>query len=271
MSEFIITATQDCGKWELDSLTLTTEIRTAADDVDEYRKVLHVELHEKIDSMQSLEVQEMTVSTEATLEPVTISGGPVFDPILCPGTNFSSFFLQNQELTPYKEQGCGLVELKTDWVAKTIVDEEDPDSAWEEIDWTGADVEPEHEVYSNVAATTYTSCYSQESTSVFNDYRDNGEEEYRTRVAIIQYYDTDNITSIQKLENTLYRLPSWSLPSVGYNDGNSIPLTVSLLVTDRKFILTEFQVVPISEYGGTMARVKYKWELWGEWLPMYNS
>jgi hypothetical protein len=268
-----ITGTDVCDCVQLESLTLTTDIQQKTDDTDEYQKVLTVELSGKSTLIQLIEIQELNVTKLVTLSGINIQGGQILEDI-APGPGLSNFLLASQEINPYKDQGSEIVEVKTQWISKNV-EVADTGTTWQELDWEGEDVEPTHEVTyedSNAApiVTTWEYCVSSEAVNVVNDFRTNsGIDQYRTRVTNVQFYDVENVTKIRNLDadiGELFRLPYDKIPSVGYNNGTYLAsLTIAPIVTPRKFVLTEFQVVPLYELGSKMARVKYRWDLWGPW------
>jgi len=115
--------------------------------------------------------------------------------------------------------------------------------------------------------TNYLNCKLSESTSIFNEYRNhNNGEEFRIRLAQVQYYDLMSVNKIYQLDSTLGILPIASLPIVGFNKYTG---ALGLAVTgtyNRKWVLTEYSLTPIYNLGDEVVRVKYKWETWTEWM-----
>jgi len=267
MSLFDVTTTNGYGddRWDyydLDSLIMTTDIRPisgGSGNEEEFRKVLRLSGTWLIKEIENVNVPLNSLTTDGNLD-VRISGGPVVN--INPGTDMEDFALMSQEIIPSQDQGWGVNEWRDSHISQT--NSSIGTNGYQEIDWSAALDYPAHEVYQDGSATTYNNCASFETTANWNEYREAEDvDQFRTRITTVQFYDIDKVTAITGLHADLYRIPT--LPSCGYNDGRESTITADAFEFPRPWILTEFSVVPLQQLGGTMARVKYQWELWTDW------
>lgn len=243
--------------YELNGLSLVTDIRDKkdSDDIEEYRISLKVSGHWLIKDITTVLVPFTNITTVDSLD-FRISGGEKIN--ITQDPDMSRFLLMSQEILPEQGQGWGVNRINDDWVSTA--------DKWHDLNWNAAIVYPATAVVSNSVSTTYTSVVSTENTSIWNDTREkeDGTEQYRTRVKTTQFYDADDITAI----NGLYPTPRTiaTLHPTGYNDDSEVGVDLAPSFFTYNWLLTEFSVEPIEKIGGTMARIKYTWDNWGIWI-----
>ena len=245
--------------YELNGLSLITDIRDQkdSDDAEEFRISLKISGHWLIKDIASVLVPYNNVTRTDSID-FRISGGEKVT--LEKDPSMSYFMLMSQEIYPEQGKGWGVNRINDDWVSTA--------DAWNELEWDGLENIPPITVISNGASTTYTDCVSTENLSTYNDTREteDGTEQYRTRVKITQFYDTDAITNVIDLYPTLNLVTT--LPTTGYNDDSSVGVDLAPFEFTHKWILTEFSIEPIEKMGGTMARIKYTWDNWTPWADL---
>jgi len=256
--------------YELNSLSMVTEIRPVSGgepNEEEYRKVLRLSGTWLIKEITKVEVPLNALTVLPYID-VRVSGGAKVT--ITPGTGMEQFSQMSQEITPNQDQGWGVNNWTGEWVSQT--EASTGDNGFQTVDWQGPIKVPEHTVTTsaNVAAdvnTSYVDCDKVESAATFNEYREQDSvDQFRTKISFISFYDIDVVTAITGLNAEIYRVPT--LGGGGYNNDSDVGIIAAPFEFPRKFLLTEFSVVPLQQMGGQMARVKYRWDLWTNWQDM---